>query len=150
QLGITDPDAERLAAEQEMRRSQGVAGEWQVVSTAPTSQTSQSPELEDEKDVKPDIEGSAVVGEKRPADDEDAHGFKIRKKRLNTGLGEIYDPGLIPIKVKKKEEPKESSLPPAPEASTSQSASQPSEERPKWAPLSLKPRAEGSTSTPTS
>lgn len=35
--------------------------------------------------------------------EEDSRSFKLRKKSLNPGLGEIYDPGLIPIKVKKKE-----------------------------------------------
>ena len=35
--------------------------------------------------------------------EEDSRSFKLRKKSLNPGLGEIYDPGLIPIKVKKEE-----------------------------------------------
>ena len=35
--------------------------------------------------------------------EEDSRSFKLRKKGLNPGLGEIYDPGLIPIKVKKEE-----------------------------------------------
>ena len=35
--------------------------------------------------------------------EEDTRSFKLRKKSLNPGLGEIYDPGLIPIKVKKEE-----------------------------------------------
>jgi len=45
------------------------------------------------------------VGLKRPPhplDEEDLRAFKFRKRQLNTGLGEIYDPGLIPIKVKEK------------------------------------------------
>lgn len=45
-------------------------------------------------------------GLKREAEappEEDSRSFKLRKKSLNPGLGEIYDPGLIPIKVKKKE-----------------------------------------------
>jgi WW domain-binding protein 4 len=42
-----------------------------------------------------------------PPDEEDNRAFKLRKKTLNTGLGEIYDPGLIPVKIKKKEEPME-------------------------------------------
>ena len=45
-----------------------------------------------------------------PPAEEDVRLFKLRKKQLTTGLGEIYDPGLIPVKVKKKEEPQESSL----------------------------------------
>jgi WW domain-binding protein 4 len=35
--------------------------------------------------------------------EEDIRSFKLRKKSLNPGLGDIYDPGLIPIKVKKEE-----------------------------------------------
>ena len=35
--------------------------------------------------------------------EEDSRSFKLRKKSLNPGLGEIYDPGLIPVKVKKEE-----------------------------------------------
>lgn len=35
--------------------------------------------------------------------EEDSRSFKLRKKSLNPGLGEIYDPGLIPIKVQKEE-----------------------------------------------
>jgi WW domain-binding protein 4 len=35
--------------------------------------------------------------------EEDTRSFKLRKKSLNPGLGEIYDPGLISIKVKKEE-----------------------------------------------
>jgi len=37
-------------------------------------------------------------------DDYDRHS-KLRKKIVRTGLGEIYDPGIISIKLKKKEEP---------------------------------------------
>jgi WW domain-binding protein 4 len=60
----------------------------------------------EEEDEKPDVS----AGEKRPAetivvDEEDTRSFKIRKRTLGTGLGEIYDPGAIPIKVKKREEP---------------------------------------------
>ena len=44
-------------------------------------------------------------------DEDDTRQFKLRRKTLGVGLGEIYDPGLIPIKLKaKKEEPAEVSL----------------------------------------
>lgn len=52
--------------------------------------------------------GGAEIRVKReagPPDDEDIRAFKLRRKQLIAGLGQIYDPGLIPIKVKKKEEP---------------------------------------------
>lgn len=46
---------------------------------------------------------------KRPAeapleDEEDGRGWKLRKKAVALGLGEIYDPGVIPIKLKPKKE----------------------------------------------
>lgn len=46
---------------------------------------------------------------KRPAeapleDEEDGRGWKLRKKTVGPGLGEIYDPGVIPIKLKPKKE----------------------------------------------
>lgn len=40
-----------------------------------------------------------------PIDEEDSRQFKLRKKTVTVGLGELYDPGNIPIKLKKKEEP---------------------------------------------
>ncbi|TFK26538.1 hypothetical protein FA15DRAFT_667433 [Coprinopsis marcescibilis] len=151
QLGITDPDAERIAAEEELRRSQGIAGEWQVVSTSTSKKSRQRERAEGDEDVKPDVGASTSAGDKRPAEaspeDDDMQGFKVRKKRLNLGLGEIYDPGLIPIKVKKREEPKEE---PRDEGASSRLASTStiSEERPKWTPLQLKRPGDVSTSTP--
>ncbi|RXW22971.1 hypothetical protein EST38_g2879 [Candolleomyces aberdarensis] len=141
-LGYTDPDAERLAAEQELRRSQGVAGEWEVLSTVnptPPPPQAEAP-LGEEEDVKPDVS----IGEKRPAetivaDEEDTRSFKIRKRTLGTGLGEIYDPGLIPIKVKKKEEP------------VKEEETKPEELEPaaplKWTPLQLKSSSAPNDST---
>jgi len=105
-LGYSDPDAERIAAELEARRSQGVAGEWQVITSPQPPAGSEHGESEP-----PDTQESAEARVKReaeaPPDEEDARAFKLRKKIVNTGLGEIYDPGLIPIKIKKKEEPME-------------------------------------------
>lgn len=43
----------------------------------------------------------------RPDDDSDGRNFKLRRRTLGVGLGEIWDPGDIPIKLKsrvKKEE----------------------------------------------
>jgi len=62
------------------------------------------------------------------------------KKTLNTGLGEIYDPGLIPVKIKKKEE----LIEPKPEillasSSTALTNSQaPTTGAPKWTALQWK------------
>ncbi|KAF5316912.1 hypothetical protein D9611_003859 [Ephemerocybe angulata] len=132
-LGYEDPDAERLAREAEIRRSQGVAGEWEVISTTPTP----APDGAEEGDVKPDV---ASIGDKRPAestgfaDHEDTRSFKLRKKTLGAGLGEVYDPGLIPIKVKKRTEEvkKEEEVVP-------KSEGQAPPPPPTWAPIQLKP-----------
>jgi WW domain-binding protein 4 len=75
---------------------QGVAGDWEVVSTPSTSAS-----------VPPTTE-ETMAGVKRGLElDEEDRAWKLSKKTLNAGLGEVYDPGLIPIKLKvKKEETK--------------------------------------------
>jgi WW domain-binding protein 4 len=91
-LGYKDPDADRLIAEAQRRRTQGVAGDWEIVTSSGPASIST---VADEE-----------MSRKREADavhDDDRH-FKLRKKTLMTGLGEIYDPGIIPIKPKKKKE----------------------------------------------
>jgi WW domain-binding protein 4 len=119
-LGYTDPDAERLAAEAEYRRTQGVAGDWEVV----TSSSATPVET---------VASSAADTLKRSAemalDEEDVREFKLRKKTLKVGLDEIYDPGLVPIKLK-------SQLTPPPEASAVP-LEQPSvrSEARKWTPV---------------
>ncbi|KAH7904752.1 hypothetical protein BJ138DRAFT_1235222 [Hygrophoropsis aurantiaca] len=101
-LGYTDPDAERIKAETERRQTQGVAGNWEVVeSSASTSR---------EESAQPSEQALDETNRKReaPPDEEDERRFKLRKKTVGVGLGEIYDPGIIPIKLKtKKEEPTE-------------------------------------------
>ncbi|KAL7281449.1 hypothetical protein ACG7TL_004762 [Trametes sanguinea] len=110
-LGITDPDEARRRAEAERRLKEGVAGDWEVVEVV-------QPPIADEEgteDVKPDVSAgttaSARAGEKRPADqppdEEDTRGWKLRRKVASVGLGELYDPGAIPIKLKTKKEESE-------------------------------------------
>lgn len=104
-LGYKDPDAERAEAEAERRRTQGVVGEWQVITPTPTPP---APQLtEDEPSDSTTI--SSGVPAKREldahSDDEYDRHSKLRKKTVSAGLGEIYDPGIITIKLKKKEEP---------------------------------------------
>ena len=75
---------------------------------------------------------------KRPADappEEDVRAFKLRKRTLQAGLGEIYDPGVIAIKPKKKEEPTEQQVPPTSETKTEPEATS----LPKWTAVQLKP-----------
>ncbi|TFY63672.1 hypothetical protein EVG20_g6222 [Dentipellis fragilis] len=115
-LGYTDPDLERAQAEAERRQRQGVAGEWQYVqNTPPPASGSREASVADAPDDTKAGAGATAITEdrKRPADtidgdDESGRGWKLRKKTAAVGLGELYDPGLIPIKVKpKKEEVKE-------------------------------------------
>ncbi|KAI0744214.1 hypothetical protein C8Q80DRAFT_1185602 [Daedaleopsis nitida] len=105
-LGYVDPDAERAKAEAERRRTQGVAGEWEVVDIVPLQGEGRPGEEGDA--ARPGLEARA--GEKRlaetPLDEEDARGWKLRRKTAGVGLGDLYDPLALPIKLKpKKEEP---------------------------------------------
>ncbi|KAF9501955.1 hypothetical protein BDN71DRAFT_1438708 [Pleurotus eryngii] len=92
-LGYTDPDAERLAAEAERHRTEGVVGDWEYV--APSQDTAAMASSTVETPEKRDAE--------QPVDDE--RHFKIRKKTLDVGLGDIYDPGLILVKKKEVSPP---------------------------------------------
>lgn len=107
-LGYKDPDAERHAAEVQIKRMHGIAGDWHIVTpTAPQPIASDISQVHT-NDVTISSTGEAEgAGMKRGADihpEEDVRSFKLRKKTINTGLGEIYDPGAIPIKLKKREE----------------------------------------------
>ncbi|TFK54533.1 hypothetical protein OE88DRAFT_1625642 [Heliocybe sulcata] len=154
-LGIKDPDEERRQAEAERRRTMGVAGEWQIVAPAITQGASISPAAEP---VPTDPSGEL---KKRPAegpapDEDTGRGWKLKKKKLDVGLGELYDPGLIPIRLKaKKEEPSEDKIPETdadatPTASIFRGAT-PSEAPnatsvPKWSKVQWKKPGEGSNS----
>ncbi|KAJ3931270.1 MAG: hypothetical protein NXY57DRAFT_235975 [Lentinula lateritia] len=84
-LGYVDPDAESAAAEAALRQSQGIAGEWQVVVESKTTPLKRT------------------ADDQQPLDyDDDARSFKLRKKTLRSGLGEVYDPGVISLKPKPK------------------------------------------------
>ncbi|KAI0335005.1 hypothetical protein GY45DRAFT_1317474 [Cubamyces sp. BRFM 1775] len=111
-LGFTDPDEERRKAEAARRQQEGVAGEWEVVDVVSPSAASEQQEGESDitHDAAPSTSAAPRAGEKRPAeqfpDEEDTRGWKLRRKVANVGLGELYDPGALPIKLKvKKEEP---------------------------------------------
>ncbi|CDO69222.1 hypothetical protein BN946_scf185042.g124 [Trametes cinnabarina] len=143
-LGITDPDEARRRAEAERRQQEGIAGEWEIVEVVQPSTVADN---EGAEDVKPDISAgaasSARVGEKRPADqppdEEDARGWKLRRKTASVGLGELYDPGAIPIKLKTKKEESEGELGTAsggnPSTSTNATGALPTlggTEKPRW------------------
>ncbi|KAJ3999613.1 hypothetical protein F5050DRAFT_1736690 [Lentinula boryana] len=146
-LGYIDPDVERAVAEAALHQSQGVAGEWQVVETV-TAPTSMTPEGDDATLTTSALDDGAH-SLKRLADQqpEDVRNFKIRRKILGAGLGEIYDPGEIKLKprkeVKVEEEVKVKSEPAAPEASLE------NEQKPKWVAVKWK-RATTSDATPAS
>jgi WW domain-binding protein 4 len=108
-LGYTDPDIERALAEAERRRTQGVAGDWQMVESAPPeppSVTGEEP-TQHVADVQ-NAEGDQGTNSNKRAvpdpADEDEGRWKLRKKIATVGLGEIYDPGIIAIKPKTKAE----------------------------------------------
>ncbi|KAJ8077169.1 hypothetical protein AAF712_004068 [Marasmius tenuissimus] len=143
-LGYTDPDAERIAAEQARKQSQGVAGEWQVVTNEAESSTS-TPSA--------DVEGTdTAVPQKRPAEEpvnpEDTRHFKLQKRTLGIGLGQIYDPGVITLKPKKKETEADESGAEVPKDTSGESSTagnlaptgepQKSSEKPKWTKIQWK------------
>ncbi|KAH9036723.1 hypothetical protein EDB83DRAFT_2543534 [Lactarius deliciosus] len=121
-LGYTDPDIERARAE-------GVAGEWQLVESAPAEPSSGTSE-----ETKPELNAPQIED---PADEEEGR-WKLRKKMATVGLGEIYDPGIISIKPKAKVEIDEGVtgndiLPSTPAPSDTGATTVP-----KWAPVKWK------------
>ncbi|KIP11592.1 hypothetical protein PHLGIDRAFT_124735 [Phlebiopsis gigantea 11061_1 CR5-6] len=118
-LGFIDPDEERRKMEAERRRNEGVVGMWEVVDVQEPLSTGDdgaqaiaepAPELKADADVAQNQQPRKREAE-APLDDEDIRQFKLRRKKVDVGLGELYDPGVIPIKLKaKKEEPTEASL----------------------------------------
>jgi len=137
-LGYTDPDADRIAEEMRIRQTQGVAGDWEVVtSTAQESSSSIAQDSDTTASTTADMIAGAEIRTKREAEgppvEEDIRAFKLRKKQLTAGLGEIYDPGLIPVK--KKEEIQDTPLP-----ASSSSLNTESEPVPKWTPIQLAKR----------
>jgi WW domain-binding protein 4 len=98
-LGYKDPDAERLKAESERRRLQGIAGEWEVIS--PPQGSPSQPEASTSSSVDGEV---TLKREAEAPPPEDERSWKLRKKTVGPGLGDIYDPGVIPIKLKVKKE----------------------------------------------
>jgi len=147
-LGYTDPDVERARAEAERRRSQGFAGEWQMVESAPAeTPAGTSEETKTEPDTR-QTEVSQEAATKRPlpdpADEEEGR-WKLRKKTAAVGLGEIYDPGIISIKPKTKVEVNEGAGNDS-EAPSTSTAPTPSDTgataKLKWAPVKWKKAGE--------
>lgn len=91
-LGYTDPEEDRLKAEAERRRMEGVAGEWEVV------EQSTKNKVNDEADT------TSELSRKRMAEgllDVDTRSFKLRKKVAPSVIDD-WDTDLIPIKLRPK------------------------------------------------
>jgi WW domain-binding protein 4 len=145
-LGYTDPDIERALAEAERRKTQGVAGDWQMVEPTPTESTPRTGEESTQHvDDMQSAEGDqGTSSNKRAVPDpaeEDEGRWKLRKKMATVGLGDIYDPGIITIKpkIKKKETPGQEKQP-------SDGTALPEDAKamtvPKWAPVKWKKAGE--------
>jgi WW domain-binding protein 4 len=145
-LGYTDPDIERALAEAERRRTQGVAGDWQMVEPTPKeSAPGTGEESTQHVDDMQSAEGDqGTSSNKRAVPDpteEDEGRWKLRKKMTTVGLGDIYDPGIIAIKpkIKKKETPGQEKQPSdgtvLPEDTKATTV-------PKWAPVKWKKAGE--------
>jgi len=140
-LGYTDPDIERARAEAERRRTQGVAGDWQVVeptTTEPPPGTGEDPTQQgDDEQNRGD---NHEAGKKRAVPDtaeEDEGRWKLRKKITTVGLGEIYDPGIIAIKPRVKDE-ETASTSKQPPGDTPLAGDEKATGLPKWAPVKWK------------
>ena len=82
-----------MKAEAERRKTQGVAGDWEVVEQPTSSKAN------DEADTTPESKKREAEG---PPDPEDARSFKLRKK-VAPPVTDDWDADLIPIKLKKEE-----------------------------------------------
>jgi WW domain-binding protein 4 len=145
-LGYTDPDIERARAEAERRRTQGVAGDWQMVEPTPTESPSGTGEESTQHvdDLQSAEDNQGTSSNKRAVPDpaeEDEGRWKLRKKMTTVGIGEIYDPGIITIKPKVKE--KETA---GQENQPSDGTAMPEDTKattvPKWAPVKWKKAGE--------
>ena len=82
-----------MSAEAERRRTQGVAGEWEVVGQPTSSNADDEADPTSESSKKREAEG--------PPDFEDTRSFKLRKKVAPPVMND-WDAELIPIKLKPK------------------------------------------------
>ncbi|KIM30515.1 hypothetical protein M408DRAFT_328088 [Serendipita vermifera MAFF 305830] len=82
-LGI-EQEEERIATEAfQLQQSQGVVGQWEMVESTSSA-----------------VPLPPVLPQKRPLEDdedEEGEGFRVRRRKLAEGLGEVYDPGKIVI-----------------------------------------------------
>ncbi|EJD52796.1 hypothetical protein AURDEDRAFT_111346 [Auricularia subglabra TFB-10046 SS5] len=126
-LGIIDEDAVKAAAVAAVRQNEGRIGDWEVVASTSSVQPVAMPshaEL-DRKRAAPAVDA-----------EDDTRTFEVKKRKIVPGLlGDLYDPVIV--KVKRKDEPSEPSLPEekgvgATAAATAASVA----DAPRWAPVS--------------
>ncbi|KAF9644601.1 hypothetical protein BDM02DRAFT_3150104 [Thelephora ganbajun] len=140
-LGYTDPEEERMNAEVERRRTQGVAGEWEVV------EQSTSNKVDDEVEVDATSELSKKREAEGPPDSEDARSFRLRK-RVAPLVTDDWSTDLIPIKLKPK---MEEVLEPTEQVKTEEGSSQPTGVVPvKWTSRGWKRPEDEPDGTPSS
>ena len=87
-----------MKAEAERRKTQGVAGEWEVVEQSAPNKADDDADNTPGSSNKREAEG--------PPDPEDARSFKLRKK-VAPPVMDDWDTDLIPIKLRKTEEVRE-------------------------------------------
>ncbi len=83
---------------------EGVVGEWEIVAPPPPPFPGEQL-LVGEEDVNPgeavaDNAGQSEGGAGVPDNDGDIRHFRLRKRKLDLDLGDLWDPGAIPIKLK--------------------------------------------------
>lgn len=109
-----------MMAEAERRKTQGVAGDWEVVEQSTSNRANGEADVASESSKKREAEGLP--------DPEDTRSFKLRKK-VAPSVMDHWDADLIPIKLKKAEEVQE----PTDEVKKEEEPSQPGGTAPiKW------------------
>ena len=125
-----------MKAEAELRRSQGVAGEWEVVEQSTSTKSDDKTDTASEPPKKREAE--------EPPDSDDARSFKLRKK-VAPSVADDWDVDLIPVKLK----PKKTEVPEP--AEKEEELSQPIGAAPiKWTSRGWKRPEDGPDETPSS
>ncbi|KZW00224.1 hypothetical protein EXIGLDRAFT_722285 [Exidia glandulosa HHB12029] len=148
-LGIVDEEAMKAAAEAAVRQSEGRIGAWEVVtpSHAPVAANASTTKLT------PHMEAERKRAAEALEDEDAAHSFQVKKRKLAPGLlGDIYDPIIVKVKRKDGDAPPKSEDASTPEMNDtharSPAPSVPDAPRPGWAPLSFNNSNKTPSSTP--
>jgi len=137
-LGYTDPDAERRKMEEECRMKEGLVGAWEIVEVLDTEEGEGTAGQDGvdgaQRGGQVELERKRQAEAEAQQDDDDLRPWKLRKKTVGVGLGEIYDPGIVPIKLKAKKEEiaAEPESQPTATASNSKASEQTATALPRW------------------